>query len=201
MTARPKFDLRRLGERAAQAAVVGRLLLGDGAHDRHQRRAQLLEQRQHRGRRHALVGAVDQRVGDVLVGREEVGVLPAEVERLLEQRAHGGEVVGRPRARPGIVGGGAERAPAGDELGRHLGRLVEVAPHDAHQARIVAVVGQALGIGRQIVEQLAERRIGEPLVRQPAQGRALPGPRGRSALGHVGGLVPAEHRARAAQDR
>ena len=136
-----ELHLRRLRKRAAQAAVVRRLLLGDGAHDRHQGRAQLLEQRQHRGRRHALVGAVDQRVGDVLVGREEVGVLAAEVERLFEQRAHGGEVVGRTRARPGIVGGGAERAPAGDELGRHLGRLVEVATHDADEARIVAVVG------------------------------------------------------------
>ena len=32
-------------------------------------------------------------------------------------------------------------------------------------------------------------------MRQPAQRRALPGARRRSALGHVGGLVPAEHRA------
>ena len=167
-------QLRRLGKRAAQAAVVGRRLLGDGAHDRHQRRAQLGEQRPHRGRRHALVGAVDQRVGDVLVGREEVGVSAAEVERLLEQRAHGGEVVGRARPRPGLVGGRAERAPAGDELGRHLDRLVEVAARDADQAGVVGVGGQALGMGLQVVEQLAERRVGELLVRQPAQRRALP---------------------------
>ena len=66
-------------------------------HDRHQLRAQLAEQRAHGGNRHALVGAVDQRVGDVLVRAQEVGVLAAEVERLLQVGAHGGEVVGRPR--------------------------------------------------------------------------------------------------------
>jgi hypothetical protein len=127
------------------------------------------------GRRHALVGAVDQRIGDVLVGREKVGVSAAEVECLFEHRTHGGKIVGRARARPGIVGGGAEGAPAGDELGRHLGRPVEVATHDTDETRIVAVVGQALGMRCKVVEQLAESWVGEFLVRQPAQGRALPG--------------------------
>ena len=118
-----EVELRLLGEFAVQRRVGGRLLLGDGAHDGHQLGAQLLEQGAHAGDRHALVRTVDQRIGDVLVGAEVVGILAAEVERLLQVRAHGGEVVGRPRARPGVVGGRAHLAPAGDELGGHPGGL------------------------------------------------------------------------------
>ena len=193
---RAERHLRPFRERSSQAAVVGERLLGDGAHDRHQRRAQLGEQRQHRGRRHALVGAVDQRVGDVRVGREKAGVLAAEVERPLQQRPHGGEVVGGARPGPGVVGGRAVRAPAGDEVGRHLDRLLEVAARDADEAGVVAVWRQAVGVGLQRVEQLAERRIGELLMCQPAQHGALPGARRCPARRHVGRLVPAQHGAR-----
>ncbi len=178
-----EIDLRGLREGALEAAVVGGLLPGDGAHDRHERRAQLLEERRHGGHRHAFVGAIDQRVGNVGVRPEEAGVLPAEVECLLQQRPHGGEIIGWPRARPGIVGRRAESAPAGNEIAGHPGCLVEVAAHDADEAGIIGVVGQALGKGEEVIEQPAERRVDELLVREPAQSRALSGPRLCAAAG------------------
>ena len=78
---RPKSSCAASPKALAQAAIVRRRLLGDRAHHRHQLAPQLREQRLHRGRRHALVGVVDQRIGDVVVGREELGILAAEVER------------------------------------------------------------------------------------------------------------------------
>jgi hypothetical protein len=66
---------------------------------------------------------------------------------------------------------------------RHLHRLLEVAARDADESGIMAVVRQAIGVGLQFVEQLAERRIGEPLVRQPAQEGALPCARHRPTRG------------------
>ncbi len=190
---RPKSSCFCSGKVAAQAGIVGHRLLGDGAHDRHQLGAQLGEQRAHAGDRHALVGTVDQRVGDVRVGTEVVGKPAAEIQRLLEIGPHGGEVVGRPRARPGVVGGRAHLAPARDEIGRHLGRLLVVAAHDADEAGIVGARRAGSPHRRQPIEQPAERRIGELLVREPAERRALAGTRGGPALGHVGRLIPAEH--------
>ena len=43
------------------------------------------------------------------------------------------------------------------------------------------------------------RGVGELLVRQPAERGALAGPRGGTALGHVGRLVPAQHGAGGAE--
>ena len=91
------------------------------------------------------------------------------------------------------------RAPACDEVGGHLHRLLEVAARDADETGIVAVLRQAIGVGLQLVEQPAECRIGEPLVRQPAQEGALPGARHRPTRRHVGGLVPAQHGTRRAE--
>ena len=159
-------------------------------------RAQLLEQLAHRGRRHALVGAVDQRIGDVGVGGEEAGILAAEVERLLQEGTHGGEVVGRARARPGVVGGRAHLAPAGDEVRGHLDGPLVVAPGDADEARR----RRSRGAGcrhraARASSSLPSAGSVDLLVREPAKRGALPPARGGAALGHVGGLVPAEHRA------
>ena len=91
------------------------------------------------------------------------------------------------------------RAPAGDEVGGHLDRLLEVAARDADETGVVGIGRQAVGVGLQRVEQLAERRIGELLMRQPAQRGALPGACRRPARRHVGRLIPAQHRARGAE--
>ena len=176
---RPKSSCFALGKSAAQAGIVGQRLLGDGAHDRHQLGAQLVEQRAHAGHRHALVGAVDQRIGDVVVGAEIAGVLAAEIQRLLQEGAHGREVVGRPRPRPGVVGGRAHlarsarrnrRAPWWPSRSR-AGRRGSGWRRRSRRAGSSRVGGEA-------VEQPAERRIGELLVRQPAAA-SRPGARAR----------------------
>ncbi len=131
----------------------------------------------------------------MVVGREEAGVFAAEIERLFQMRDHRREVVRRPRPRPGIVGGGAVRVGARDIVRRDLDRLLEVAPYDADQAGVVVVRRQALGIGFEIIDQPAERRIDEPFMRQPAKRRGLTAARGSATGGHVSGLVPRQHRA------
>jgi hypothetical protein len=70
---------------------------------------------------------------------------------------------------------------------------LEVAPRDTDEASIVGICRQTVGVGLQLVEQLAERWIRELLMRQPAQRRALSGACCCPARGHVGRLVPAQH--------
>jgi len=94
--AEAECELRRLAESLAQTAIVRRRLLGDRAHQWHQFAPQRLEQFLHRGGRHALLGIIDERVSDVLVGRKELRVFAADIENLLQERHHGGKVIGRP---------------------------------------------------------------------------------------------------------
>jgi hypothetical protein len=100
-----ELQLLPFGEVPVEAGDVGHRLLGDGAHDRHKLGSQLAEQRAYAGDRHALVQLVDQRVGDVVRGSEVLGILPAEGQRLLQEGPHGGEIVGRSRPGPGVIGG------------------------------------------------------------------------------------------------
>ncbi len=81
----------------------------------------------------------------MLVGREKPGVFATEIERLFQERQHGREVIGRPRSRPGIIGGGADRVGARDMLGGNLDRFFEVASRDADQACSVRVRGEIVG--------------------------------------------------------
>ena len=188
--AQAEVELCRLAEDAAQAAIVGRRLRGDGAHHRHEVTLELAEQCAHRGRGHALVSVVDKWVGDVRVGREEAGVFAADIEGLFQEWRHGGEVVRRPRPRPGIVGCRAERVGARHVFGRHLDRLLEVPARHADERRVVVVVGQSPRICRERVEELAKLRVHRFFVREPVQRRALAPARLRAALRHVGGLIP-----------
>src|SRR5207237_7289815 len=72
---------------------------------------------------------------------------------------------------------------------------LEVAPGDAYEACIVAIIRQRGGIRLECVEEAAERRIDRALVGEPAKRRALARTRRRALSRHVGGLVPGEHRA------
>ena len=105
------------------------------------------------GRRgHTLVRVVDVRVGDALVGRKVRGILSAEVECPFEIGHHGREVVGRPRPRPCIVGGGAVCDGARDMVGRYLDLLLIFTVCDTDQARVVGIIWQALAIANERVE-------------------------------------------------
>ena len=180
--------LRRLAKGLAQAAIIRRGLLRNRPHQRQQLAPQRLEQFLHRGGRHALLGIIDERVGDVLVGREELRVFAADIEDLLQERHHGGKVIGRPRPRPGVIRGGPKHGRAYHVFRRHLDCLFEVALHHAKQSSVV--LGQARSLGRQCIDQAAKRRIDELLMREPLQGRALAPACGGALFRHVGGLVP-----------
>ena len=98
-----EVELCRLVESAVQAAIVDRRLLSDGAHERDQRFPQRRKQAAYRRRRHAFIGAIDQRIGNVGIGREKAGVLAAKIDAHFQEGSHGGEVVCRPGPRPGVV--------------------------------------------------------------------------------------------------
>ena len=189
-----ELPLQRLGEGLVQAGVVGRRLGGDGRHQRHELLAQVGEQGAHGRGLHAIVGPVDERVGHVLVAGKVARVLAAQFDGPLQVGARGGKIVGRPRPGPDLVGFGGVAVEFGHKVGRHLDRLFILAAGDAQQAGLVGVVGQALLVGAQVFQQLAQGRVGEFLVGQPLQGGGLAGA-GRGAAGrHVGRLVPAQQR-------
>ena len=196
----PERELVGLGRVLAQARVVGQRLRGDGAHHRHQPRAQLGEQRAHRWRpscRSRRSRSAGRRCARSR-GRSRRS-RRRQVERLLEQRPHArrSRSPGGPRSRPGRSARrarssprrtrpapgprartrGASRAPARPRPSRRAGRRSR-AP-----ARRAA----------------ADRGVGELLVREPAQRRHLPAARRGAAGRHVGRLVPAQQRGRRAE--
>ena len=76
-----KSKLFSLAKGPAQTCVVCRRFTAYGLHDRHQLASQLRKQRADRSRRHALVGIVNVRVGDMLVRSEEVCVFASKIDR------------------------------------------------------------------------------------------------------------------------
>src|SRR6266403_2120630 len=67
-------------------------------------------------------------------------------------------------------------------------------PQNADQA---CVRGRKLvGAELQTIDLFSERGVDETLVGEASQQRRLPAARESAALGHIGGLVPAEHRSR-----
>ena len=189
----PEGELRPLGRAMMEARIVHRRLRRDGVHQRDQPSAQLGEDSPQRRGLHPVVRVVDQRVGDALVSREEAREAAAQVQRLLEERAHPGEIVRRPGLRPGLVRDRRVVVEVRDERPRDLHGLVVFAARGAHQRGLVGVVREAGGLGPELVEQPADRGVGESLVRDPAQHGELPPARRGAAGGHVGRLIPAQH--------
>ncbi len=188
-----EIELRLLREHLPQATVVRRRLIADGAHQRHKLAPQRIEHRADRGRGHPLVRVVDVRIGDVAVRREEARVFAAQLQRLFQIRHHRGEIVRRPRTRPGIVGGRRMRARTRDVIRRHLDRLLVAAPRDADQARIVMILRQAFAVTREPSSSLPiSGEIHRSCARRESSA-TLPPARGRAALRHVGRLIPIQH--------
>ena len=183
-------------ERSLQAGVVGGRSSRQLLDQRHEFLAQALKQRADRLHRHAVVGAVDQGIGDVLAIAHQLGRTAAEVEDSREVIGDGGEVVGRPRLGPCLIALGARRPPLGDELGRQLPRELEIAARDADESGLVAVGFERLGVWDERIEQAANLRVGETLVGEPRDGRLLAGAGGGTAGRHVGRLIPVQDRHR-----
>lgn len=187
-----EFKLLRFGIMLAQAGIVRGRLRRDGFDDGDELGAQLREQRADGGGLHPVVGEVNERVGDVLVAGEEVGEAAAEVESPLEVRADAGEVVGGTRLGPELVRLRAVDVEFGEEIGRDFEGAFVVAPRHTEEGGVVRVVGQAFFVGTEVVEQFADLFVGEFFLRHFRERRHLTSAGGRTADGHVGGLVPAE---------
>ncbi len=170
-----KAPLPGLREPLPQARVVGRRLAGDGLDDRHQLPAQLGKEGPQRRGFHAIVGLIDQRIGDVLIAGEIVGQLPTQVNGLDQVGLDGLEVVPGPGLGPHLVRLGAVVGQLGHKGRRDAHRPFVLAPRDPDQAGVVRVVGQALRVGPQIVQEPADGRSDELDVGQPLQGGHLPG--------------------------
>jgi hypothetical protein len=132
-----------------QARVVGGFLAGDGFDQRDELLAQFGEDFAHAGGFHAVIGEVNQRVGDVVVTGEEVCQLAALLKGFFEQGLHGFEVVGRTGFGPGLVRERGMFVEFGHEGGRDFGGLVVLAARGADDSRVVIVVEQAFGVGVQ----------------------------------------------------
>ena len=191
--------LRALRKIAGETAAVDFRPLANGLDQRHQPGAQFVEERAHRGHRHAVFGEIDERVVGMLVPGVVRGELPAHFDGLLEHRPHRGEIVGRPRALPRVVGGRHVRAQPFDERGRHARRALVVAPRDPDERRDVGVLALRLGPRLERVQQVADARVRLLVVREAIQQRELAAARFRAAGRHVRGLVPVQHRCGAAQ--
>ncbi len=194
-----EFLLRALGKIAGETAAVGLRAGADGRDQRHEPRAQFGKERLHGRHRHAVLGEVDERVVGMgvagMVGRE----LAAQLDGLFEQRTHGGEIVGRPRPLPRMVGDRGVLAQLFDERGGHARRAIEVAARDADERGRVRIGTLRLGPGLERIEQAPDRGIGLAVVREAAQQRELAAPGFRAARRHVRRLVPVQQRGGAAQ--
>jgi hypothetical protein len=129
-------------------------LIADRAYHGDQLAPQLGEKPLDRGCRQTLVGIIDHRIGDVVIGRKERGVFSAETESPFEKRNHGGEIVRRSSAGPSIVRCRKMRIRVRDVLCRDPNGSFEVAPHDADQGGIVG--GKPIGARLQTIQKSSD---------------------------------------------
>jgi hypothetical protein len=191
-----EFQLFGLGKIAAEAGIVRCQLRADGIQERHQSALELTEQFADRRRRHALVGVVDMRIGDMRVRSEKLRILAAQVERLFQIRHHALEVVRRPRRRPGLVGRRTVCAHTRNVVRRYFDGFLIVALRGADDPGGVAVMRQAVAVRDQCLDQPANGGRHQPLVRKLREQRHLAAARVGAAGRHIGGLIPLQHRAR-----
>ncbi len=136
---------------------------------------------------------VEQRRVRRVLPLEAFDVAALELEIVFERRKELREVVGGPRLDPDLV---AERGCA-DHLRSQLGRdpalLLPVAAGDADQARVVRVVVERLLERLQPVEEMADLRVDELLVRDSTDRGHRLGASRMAAGRHHDLLVPGEH--------
>ena len=184
-------QLLRFGIELLQAAVIGNRLCGNRLHDRHQLCSKFRKQRPHCGDRHALVGEIDQRIGDVLISGKAIRQLPTLIECLFQIRLHAFEIVGRTRFRPDLIRLGAVFVELRHKRSRNLRVALVLAARHADQTGVIRIIRQTLFVRPQLIKQLAHGRIGKFLMSQTRQRRHLAAARRCSARRHVSGLIPA----------
>ena len=85
------------------------------------------------------------------------------------------------------------------ELGRNPAGLLPVTPRDADQAGIVGVVGEGGFEVAQLVDELADALVAEPLVGDPLHGGEALGADRSPRRRHHHHLIPLEQRKRRAE--
>ena len=149
--------------------------------------AQLAEQRLQPRGGHPRFELVEQRVVRLAVVPDQLGLFALQLDDLLERRQERREVVlaasDPPDGRPPALG---ERQPLG-ELDRQLDGALMPVPQVADHGR-----AGRIRVAGQLLEQLAQARVADPLVVDAAHGRLLARPRLRRAQRHLRLLVPAE---------
>ncbi len=76
--------------------------------------------------------------------------------------------------------------------GGHVDGALILDPRHPNQPRVIRVLGEALLVRPEVVQEPADRWIGEHLMRQPSHRGQLPRPGRGAAGGHIGRLIPAK---------
>ena len=178
----------------AQDGVIGTIALHNGLDQRHQCGFQFGEDRLDVGHGHAPVRAVDERIGDVGVAREELCIAAAQIQRLFQIGLDRGEIVGRARLGPDhICLAGVGRQFGHEGTGDARGAVEVVVRHVDDGAHII-VGRQLIGIGREFVEQPAQRRAGLLFVDGGGHGGQLTAASVAGLGRQIRGLIPVEQR-------
>ncbi len=191
--------LARDGELAVQHGGVDRVgALRDRCDQRHERGAQLGEERGDFGALHPLLVVVEQHVVGILEAVEALDVALLQLDVALQERQERGEVGALARVNPCPMAERARARQIGRQVVRHTAGLLVVAPRDADQRCVVGVrVGlrEPLLLAFQIPEQTADRVVGEALVDDPPECPELLRAQGCRTRRHHRLLVPAEQSA------
>ena len=155
---------------------------------------QAREDLSHLDRLHPRLEVVEQSVVG-LVDLEAGRVLAAKLDIALEVGTEELEVVRPPRLDPDREGLRRRPGLRLAELDRDVDLLLAVAARNPDQAGLVGVVVEALLVGPELFEQLAELLRDDLLVDDLRDGRELARPDRRALRGHHRLLVPARERA------
>ena len=153
--------------------------------ERHEAVAELGEQRPQLRGRHVGLVVVEQDVVAVLEAGEAVDVAVAQLDLALERVAEAGEVGRGPRLLPRRLAERRRAARLGGQAGRDAHRLLEVAPQLAQEAHVVGVRVLLGRPGLERVEQPAQLRLGQPVVRDGLERRRLVAAGARPAGGII----------------
>ena len=188
-----EVELRRLRPVAVKDRVVdGVLAAPDLAHQRHDHFPQPAEQRLQLTGGDARLQAVQEGVVRALVVTERVGDPAVDVDVAVEVGRKELPIRGLARLLPDRSGlaGGARRL--GDQLSGDLDRLVVVAARDPDQCALVRLGIEVASL--QLLQQPADLGVDQALVGELAEGGHGRGAGGHATGGHVGFLVPGQHR-------
>ena len=174
---------------ALQAVVIHLGTSGDGLDQRRQGLPQRFEEGSDGRGAHAVVGYIDEGIGDVLIAGEEVGELTAHREGFLQVGLDTGEVVGWARLDPNRIAVGHKIGEFGSETGWDADETLVVAPRHPDQGRVVVVRRQALCVGLQSIQQLADGCVRGLFMGELAQGSQLTPACGRQ-LGTLSKVSP-----------